>query len=306
MILVFGSQGQLGKTLQQQMGQAPEHMFLTRDSIAYCGDITNTAGVTETLIDLKPEFIINAAAYTAVDLAQSEPDQAALVNAKAPAVLAQIAAKIGACLVHYSTDYVFDGQSSTPYQESDTCSPLSVYGQTKRQGEEGIIASGCKHYIIRTSWVYSPWGKNFLNTMLRLAQSQEEIRVVNDQWGVPTGTEFLANATLDLINLATPGYGSPKNHQPPASGIYHCAPSGKTNWFEYAKLVIHTAQALGYETCVKKITPVPAIQYPTAARRPSHSLFNTQKLQQTLGQSFSDWQEDVIMAVGQAINEKIN
>jgi dTDP-4-dehydrorhamnose reductase len=300
MILVFGSHGQLGQTLQQQMGQAPEHVFLHRDSLDYCGDITNTAGLTETLMDLKPEFIINAAAYTAVDRAESEPDQATMVNAKAPAVMAQIAAKINACLVHYSTDYVFDGHSQTPYQETDTCNPLSVYGQTKRQGEEGILASGCRHYILRSSWVYSPKGKNFLNTMLRLAQTQEEIRVVNDQWGVPTSTELLANCTLDLMNLCTPGYGSPKDFQPPASGIYHCTPAGKTNWFEYAQLVIQSAQALGYETRVKKITPVPSAQYPTAAKRPGNSLLNSQKLQKTLGQSFSDWQEDVMMAVGQA------
>jgi dTDP-4-dehydrorhamnose reductase len=304
MILVFGSQGQLGNTLRQQIGQAPEHVFLKRDSTDYCGDITNTAGITETLMDLRPEIIINAAAYTAVDQAEADIEAATAINAKAPAVLAQIAAKTGGLLIHYSTDYVFDGTKNAAYHETDICHPLSVYGKTKRQGEEGILASHCRHYILRTSWLYSAHGNNFLTTMLRLSQTQDELRVINDQWGAPTSTELLVNATLDLIHLATPGYGSPSTAQPPADGIYHCAPSGETTWFEYARLVIQTAQALGLETKVKKITPILAADYRAAAPRPMNSRLDTTKLHSVLGTSFDDWREDVIMTVGQALREE--
>ena len=303
MILVLGSQGQLGTTLRQQIGQAPEHVFLKRDSSDYCGDITNTAGITETLMDLRPEIIINAAAYTAVDQAETDVESATAINAKAPAVLAQIAAKMGALLIHYSTDYVFDGAGTAAHKETDACHPLSVYGKTKRQGEEGILASQCRHYILRASWLYSAHGNNFLNTMLRLSQTQEELRVINDQWGAPTSTELLVNSTLDLIHLATPGYGSPSTATPPAYGIYHCAPSGETTWFDYARLVIQTAQALGLETKVKKISPIPSAQYITAAQRPMNSRLDTTKLRTLLNTSFDDWREDVIMTVGQALRE---
>ena len=300
MIVVFGSNGQLGQTLRQQMGEAPEHVYLKRDSSDYCGDITDTAGMTQTLMDLRPDVIINAAAYTAVDLAEQNQAQARAVNAKAPAALAQIAAKINALLIHYSSDYVFDGHGDQPFIETDRCGPLSVYGQTKHEGEEGILGSGARHYILRTSWVYSPQGKNFLTTMLRLAQTQTELRVVADQWGVPTSTEFLANATLDLISLATPGYGSPRDARPPESGLYHCAPSGLTNWHDYAKLIIETARKLGEALTVRSIVPISTAEYPTPARRPLNSRLNTEKLQHTLGRQFPDWAEDVIMAVGQA------
>jgi len=303
MIAVFGSTGQVGQALAQQMGEAPEHVFLARDSQAYCGDITNTAGLTETLMDLRPHIIINAAAYTAVDRAESEPDQAHAANAKGPAVLAQVAAKLGSLLVHYSTDYVFDGAGDTPFQETDPCAPLSVYGKTKREGELAILASGCRHYILRTSWVYSTSGNNFLKTMLKLAQTREELRVVSDQWGVPTSAEVLAVSALDLINLATPGYGSPPDQKPPASGIYHCVPSGRTNWRDYAALVIQTAQTLGAAAACQRITPITTAEYPTPARRPLNSQLDTTKLCRVLGRSFPDWTEDVIMTVGQVLQE---
>lgn len=244
MILVFGSQGQLGRALQDAIGEAPEHIFLSRDSRNYCSDITNTAGITETLIDLKPEIIINTAAYTAVDQAEEEPDTVMATNAKAPGVMAQIAAKIDALLVHYSTDYVFDGSGDNAWKETDNCHPLSVYGKSKRAGEEAILVSGARHFTLRTSWVCSSHGNNFLTTMLRPAESKTELRVINDQWGVPTHVDYLAAATLDLINLATPGFGS-ANQTPPASGTYHCAPSGETNWFKYARLVVNTAKSMG-------------------------------------------------------------
>lgn len=300
MIVVLGSQGQLGQALKEQIGEAPEHVFLSRDSTDYSGDITDTAGITQTLMDLRPEIIINAAAYTAVDKAESEPEVAEAVNAKAVGVIAQIAAKLDSLLVHYSTDYVFDGSGTTPWKETDTCAPLSVYGKTKLAGEAAITASGARHYILRTSWVHSSHGNNFLKTMLRLAETKEEIQVVSDQWGVPTHVDYLATTTLDLINLATPGFGS-ESKSPPAWGIYHCAPSGETNWFEYARLVINTAKAHGAASGCKKIIPIATANYPTAARRPLNSRLDTSKLQALLKTTPPDWEEDVIMTVGQVL-----
>jgi dTDP-4-dehydrorhamnose reductase len=302
MIVVFGSQGQLGQALQEQIGEAPEHVFLSRDSTDYCGDITDTAGITQTLMDLRPEIIINAAAYTAVDKAESEPAAAEAVNAKAVGVIAQIAAKLDSLLVHYSTDYVFDGSGAAPRKETDACAPLSVYGKTKLAGDAAITASGAKHFILRASWVYSRHGNNFLRTMLRLAETKEEIQVVGDQWGVPTHVDYLATTTLDLINLATPGFGSDSKSLP-AWGIYHCAPSGETSWFEYARLVINTAKAHGAASTCRKITPITTANYPTAARRPLNSRLDTSKLQSMLTIAPPDWEDDVIMTVGQVLIE---
>lgn len=299
MILVFGSNGQLGSAFQELIGQAPEHVFLTRESQDYCGDITDTQGITETLMTLRPEVIINAAAYTAVDQAETDRDAAQAANTKAPGVIAQIAAKLDSLFVHYSTDYVFDGSGSAAWSETSPCQPLSVYGQTKRAGEEAVMAAGGRHFILRASWLYGRHGKNFLKTMLTLAETREEIRVVNDQWGVPTHVDYLAGVTLDLVNLATPGFGS--TAKPPASGIYHCAPSGETNWFEYARLVINTAKAHGAGAKVKKIVPVPSSEYPTVAIRPANSRLNTEKLARVLGSAAPDWEEDVILTVGQVL-----
>jgi dTDP-4-dehydrorhamnose reductase len=299
MILVFGSQGQLGRALQDAIGEAPEHVFLSRDSRDYCGEITNTAGITETLMGLRPRIIINAAAYTAVDQAESEADAAFAVNGKAPEVMAQIAAKIGALLVHYSTDSVFDGSGDKAWKENDGCHPLSVYGKSKRAGEEAIIASGARHFILRTSWVYSSHGNNFLTTMLRLADSKPELRVINDQWGVPTHVDYLAAVTLDLINLATPGFGS-SHPNPPDWGVYHCAANGETTWYEYAQLVINTAKSLGAAQACSSIIPVNATEYGSRTPRPLNSRLDTSKLTKFLRQKPPDWQDGVIQTVYQA------
>ena len=300
MIVVFGAHGQLGQALQQQLGEAPEHVFLTRESRDYCGDIANTAGLTETLMDLRPNIVINAAAYTAVDQAETQADQAQLINAKAPGVMAQVAAKIDALLVHYSTDYVFDGHGEQPWRETDACAPLSVYGKTKRAGEEAVLHSGCRHLILRTSWVFSGQGKNFLTTMLQLAEEKTELRVINDQWGAPTHVNLLAETTLDLINLATPGFGS-ANPDPIAPGIYHCASGGTTNWFDYARLVINTAKSLGKATACERVLPIPTKDYPTPAQRPLNSRLNTEKLRHALGIDMPPWQDDVIRTVREIV-----
>ena len=296
MIVVFGSRGQVGQALAEALGECPTHLFLHRESHDYCGELANLAGITETLMELRPEIIINAAAYTAVDQAEAHSEQAFAINANAVGAIAQIAAKLNALLVHYSTDYVFDGAGSRPWTEGDACQSLSVYGKSKRAGEEAIEKSGVRHFILRTSWVYSHHGNNFLKTMLRLADSREEIRVVSDQWGAPTHASLLAETTLDLINLATPGFGSDPSKMPP-SGIYHCAPGGETSWFEYARLVINTAKAAGAAKACKTLTPISTSEYPTAAQRPMNSRLNTHKLQAVLGSALPDWQDDVVATV---------
>jgi dTDP-4-dehydrorhamnose reductase len=303
MIVVFGSRGQVGQALVEALGECPTHVFLHRESQDYCGELANLAGITETLMELKPEIIINAAAYTAVDRAESEAEQAFAINAHAAGAIAQIAAKINALLVHYSTDYVFSGAGSRPWAETDACQPLSVYGKSKHAGEEMIQRSGARHFVLRTSWVYSHHGSNFLKTMLRLAESREEIRVVDDQWGVPTHARLLAETALDLINLATPGFGSASGSVPP-SGIYHCAPAGETNWFEYARLVINTAKTAGTASSCKSLIPISTAEYPTAAQRPINSRLDTQKLKQVLGSKLPDWQEDVITTVHQVLDSQ--
>ena len=302
MILVFGSQGQLGRALQDAIGEAPEHVFLSRDSRDYCGDITSTAGITETLMDLKPEIIINAAAYTAVDQAEKEPDTVIATNAKAPGAMAQIAAKIDALLIHYSTDYVFDGSGDKAWKETDPCHPLSIYGKSKRASEEAILVSGARHFILRTSWVYSSHGGNFLTTILRLAESKTVLRVINDQWSAPTHVDYLAATTLDLINLATPGSGS-ANHTPPTWGIYHCAPSGETTWFDYARLVINTAKSLGAAQTCKSIIPVNTAEYGSKTARPLNSRLDTSKLRNVIGRTPPPWQDSVIKTVFQILNK---
>ncbi len=296
MILVFGSQGQVGQALVQAMGDAPEHIFLHRNSRDYCGDLSNIAGITETLLELRPSIIINAAAYTGVDQAESEPDLVYHINAKAPAAIAQIASRLGALLVHYSSDYVFSGSGHTAWTETDPCAPISVYGASKFEGERFITESGARHFILRTSWVYSAHGRNFLKTMLELAESRDTLRVVSDQVGVPTNAHYIALATLDLLNLATPGFGSGAV-TPPPSGIYHCAPAGETTWFDYARVVINAAKSMGKAQICKTITPVSTHDYPTAAKRPLNSRLDTSKLERVLKQVPPHWQESVVETV---------
>lgn len=300
MIVVLGSQGQVGRALCDRVGEAPEHVFLSRESRDYCGDITDTAGITETLLDLRPRVILNAAAYTAVDRAESDADAAHAANARAPGVIAQVAARIDALLVHYSSDYVFDGSGNAPWREDDDCRPLSVYGASKREGELAVLASGARHFILRTSWVYSQHGGNFLKTMIRLAETREEIRVVADQHGVPTHAELIADTTMELIERSTPGLGA--RGPAPASGIYHCAPAGQTTWFEFARLVISTAKAHGQAQACTRVTPIPTSEYPSAAARPLNSRLDTTRLQTVLGHDFPDWQDDVIATVHRVLN----
>ena len=286
-ILLLGKNGQVGWELQRSLSVLGTVTALDFDSTEYCGDFANPAGVADTVRALRPDVIVNAAAHTAVDKAESEADVARTLNATTPGAIAQEAAKLGAWLVHYSTDYVFDGSGSRPWVETDTPAPLSVYGRTKLEGEQLIAQSGAKHLILRTSWVYAARGGNFAKTMLRLAQERERLTVIDDQWGAPTGADLLADVTAHAI--------SHLRQRPQDGGLYHCAAGGETNWNLYAKYVL--AQASQAQAAInikaKEVAPVPTSAFPTPARRPHNSRLDTRKLQATFGLTLPPWQHGV-------------
>jgi dTDP-4-dehydrorhamnose reductase len=274
-----------------------ELLTLDRHSSPACGDLSQPDALVQTVLNFQPQVIVNAAAHTAVDKAESEPELARLLNATAPGALAQAAKALGAWLVHYSTDYVFNGQGQTPWQEDDTTQPLSVYGQTKREGEELIAASGCKHLIFRTSWVYASRGGNFAKTMLRLAGERDRLTVIDDQFGAPTGADLIADVTAHAIRQVMSAANS---HQDAAlSGIYHLVASGHTTWHGYASHVIDMARKMERQLApaqplkVQEIAPVASSAFVTAARRPHNSLLNTHKLQTTWGLHMPAWQHGV-------------
>ena len=287
-ILLFGKGGQVGWELQRSLQPLGELIALDFDSTDLCGDFTNLAGLSETVQRVKPDVIVNAAAHTAVDKAESEPDLARTLNALAPAALAQAAHSAGALLVHYSTDYVFDGSGSTPWAESDATGPLSVYGATKLEGEQ-LIATHCpRHLIFRTSWVYAARGGNFAKTMLRLAQERERLTVIDDQIGAPTGADLLADVTAHAVRHVMA--------HPADSGLYHLVAGGETSWHGYAKYVIAQAQSIqsAMKIEAKVIDPVPTTAFPTPAQRPLNSRLNTHKLQSTFGLQLPQWQTGVM------------
>ena len=286
-ILLLGKNGQVGWELQRSLAPVGELLALDRHSTDFCGDLSQPERLAQTVRDWRPDVIVNAAAHTAVDKAESEPDLALGLNATAPAALAQAAADIGAWLVHYSTDYVFNGQGEQAWQEGHATGPLSVYGQTKLEGEHHITASGCQHLIFRTSWVYAARGGNFAKTMLRLAAERERLTVIDDQHGAPTGADLIADVTAHAIRQAL--------QQPALSGIYHLVASGETSWHGYASHVITQARCVRPDLAlrVNEIAPVPTSSFPTPAQRPRNSRLHTGKLQQAFGLVLPPWQAGV-------------
>jgi dTDP-4-dehydrorhamnose reductase len=284
-ILLLGKNGQLGWELQRALAPLGILTALDRHSTSGVGDLADIPGLRSTIRALRPDLIVNAAAYTAVDKAESDRDAAFTVNAHAPQILAEEAALAGSHLVHFSTDYVFDGSGSTAWAEGDAESPINFYGETKAAGERAIRASGCSHLILRTSWVYAARGNNFAKTMLRLAKTRESLSVVSDQVGVPTGAELLADVTAQIVprfiaNAAL-------------SGTYHLAASGETSWFEYARLVIDTAREQGIQLAVQSIEPVLSSAYQTAARRPLNSRLDTKKIRESFSIYLPGWEDGV-------------
>ena len=286
-IVLFGKGGQVGWELQRALSPLGELVALDFDSTDNCGNFTNLDGLAGTLTRHQPDIIVNAAAHTAVDKAESEPGLARTINALAPGVLAQQAKLLGAWLVHYSTDYVFDGSGTQPWQETDTPGPLSVYGKTKLEGEQLIRVSGCQHLIFRTSWVYAARGANFAKTMLRLAQERERLTVIDDQIGAPTGADLLADVTVLALRQVL--------KRPQDGGLYHLAAAGQTSWHGYAKHVL--AQAKYAQAAIKivanEIAAVPSSAFATAAARPLNSRLDTARLQATFGLQLPPWQRGV-------------
>lgn len=287
-ILLLGKTGQVGWELQRSLAPLGVVTALDRHGTNdLSGDLLDPDGLAATVRKLQPQVIVNAAAYTAVDQAESEPKIAECANATAPAALAREAAACGALLVHYSTDYVFDGSGSAPWRESDAPAPLNIYGRTKLTGEQAIADSGCQHLILRTGWVYAAHGVNFAKTMLRLARERERLTIVNDQWGAPVGAELLADVTAQLIPRVLEDGGK--------TGLYHVAAAGETTWYDYARHVVAFARELagadGFK--IRDIVPIPSSDYPTPARRPHNSRLDTSKLRTTFGLTLPPWQMGV-------------
>lgn len=282
-ILLLGKGGQVGWELQRAL--APLGTVIAHDLDT--ADFSQPEQVAALVAAVRPDVIVNAAAHTAVDKAEGEPELARLINATTPGAIAREAAKLGALLVHYSTDYVFDGSGSEPRDETAPTAPLSVYGSTKLEGEQLIQASGCPHLILRTSWVFGARGGNFAKTMLKLAAEREALKVINDQVGAPTGADLLADVTAHAIRGI--------RARPELSGLYHMVAGGQTTWYDYARFVIEWARAKGVAIKVEPgaISPVPTTEYPTPARRPLNSRLNTTKLQQAFGLTLPDWQSGV-------------
>jgi dTDP-4-dehydrorhamnose reductase len=288
-ILLLGKNGQVGQALERALAPLAGPGELLALDRSNGGDLSQLQDLAQTIRQLQPQIIVNAAAYTAVDKAESEPDQARLINALAPEVLAKEAQALGAWLVHYSTDYVFDGSGSRPWLETDATAPLNVYGQSKLAGERLIQAHCTRHLILRTSWVYAAHGSNFAKTMLKLAQERERLTVIDDQWGAPTGAELLADVTTTAISQIR------RAGNDALAGLYHLAAGGETTWHLYASYVIGRAQALRPDLpwAVQDIAPVPSSAFVTAARRPHNSRLDTRKLQAAFGIHLPDWQQGV-------------
>lgn len=298
-ILLLGKNGQVGWELQRSLAPLGEVIALDRHSIP-CGDLSKLDVLAETVRAVQPDIIVNAAAHTAVDKAESEPELARTLNALAPAVLAAEAKRANAWLIHYSTDYVFDGAGNKPWLETDAIAPLSVYGATKLEGEQLIQQSGCKHLIFRTSWVYGARGGNFAKTMLRLAQERDSLSVINDQIGAPTGADLLADVTAHAIRTA--------QQHADVSGMYHLVAGGETSWHGYASFVIELARRAEIQIKVapEAIKPVPTSAFPTPAKRPHNSRMDTKKLQQTFDLHLPDWQAGVVRMLSEVLQRDIS
>jgi dTDP-4-dehydrorhamnose reductase len=297
-ILLLGKNGQVGWELQRSLAPLGELVAPDRDSKELCGDFTDLEGLARTVRTVKPDVIVNAAAHTAVDKAESEAGLARTINGLAPGVLAQEAASAHAWLIHYSTDYVFDGSGDKPWLEDDATAPLNVYGATKLEGEQLIQQSGCRHLIFRTSWVYGARGGNFAKTMLKLARERDSLSVIDDQIGAPTGADLLADVSAHAIRAA--------RQRPELSGLYHLVASGETTWHGYASFVLDFARSKGIQLKVAPdaIKAVPTSAFPTPARRPHNSRMDTKKLQHAFDLYLPQWQTGVARMLSEVL-EKI-
>ncbi|NDC61027.1 MAG: dTDP-4-dehydrorhamnose reductase [Betaproteobacteria bacterium] len=288
-VLLFGAGGQLGHELHQRLHALGEVSALTRADI----DLADLQALRACVWRHQPRWIVNAAAYTAVDRAEQENDLAQSINAHAPGVMAEVAAQLGAGLVHYSTDYVFNGRAQYPYTEDDVPDPQSVYGRTKRHGELALQASGARHLTLRSSWVVGAHGQNFLKTMLRLGQERDTLRVVADQVGVPTGAAWMAAITVQAMQLSD---------RDGLSGLFHLTPAGETSWHGYAHYLFQQARAIGWHLKVTEVQAIRTDEYPLPAVRPAYSLLDSSRLVKALDIELPPWQQGVD-AVLQALRQ---
>ncbi|MDH3637225.1 MAG: dTDP-4-dehydrorhamnose reductase [Gammaproteobacteria bacterium] len=277
-ILVFGKTGQVGMGLSRQLQGLGKIFVMGRQD----ADLCDLSAIETVIKEHRPDLIINAAAYTAVDKAESDVTTAELVNAKAPGVMAEMAETTGAVLIHYSTDYVFSGQAHQPYREDTPAQPLNVYGETKLCGERAVQEAASRYLILRTSWVYSSDGRNFLNTMLRLAREQKALRVVDDQYGSPTYAGYLSEATAELVRRFVDSGSLAPEH----TGVYHMSCSGITSWYGFAKEILKQTQFNEV-----RVVPISTSEYPTPARRPVYSVLDNSRLAETFGIRLRSWQD---------------
>ena len=299
-ILLLGSEGQVGWELQRALVVVGEVIALSRLPVktpygTLRGDLSDLVELRETIRAIAPDVIVNAAAYTAVDKAETERELAVTVNALACQVMAEEAKRLDALLVHYSTDYVFDGTGTRAWTEGDSVSPVNHYGTTKLEGEQRIVASGCRYLIFRTSWVYAARGNNFAKTMLRLAKERQVLNVISDQVGAPTSAELLADVAVNALQkaLVNPGL----------CGIYHLAPAGETSWYQYAIYVIEFARLNGENLSVKAINPITTTEFPTPASRPLNSRLDTKKLRDTFSLHLPEWKDGVTRMLMEILNK---
>lgn len=274
-ILLTGKNGQVGWELQRAL--APLGTIIAPDREIL--DLGSMDTIRKIMSEVQPDVVVNAAAYTAVDRAEKEPDLAMAINGTAPGVIAEEAQRIGAFVVHYSTDYVFDGAKKSPYSETDAPNPLNVYGRSKLAGENAIRAAGAAHYIFRTSWVYAARGHNFIHSILRLARERTELKIVDDQIGAPTWARTIAETTAAALNAQY------RNH----CGLYHLTASGSVTWYGFAKAILAEAKALSPDMCIPDITPITTSEYPLPATRPANSRLDNSRLQAALGLATPGW-----------------
>jgi dTDP-4-dehydrorhamnose reductase len=283
-VLLLGSDGQVGWELQRTLGVVSEVIKSTRSGVGGIAlDLLDTKAVEVVFRQLQPAYIINAAAHTAVDKAETEIDLSRRLNAEAPEIIGRLAMELGAKVIHYSTDFVFSGDADRPYREEDKTGPLGVYGQTKREGEERLLATGADALVLRTSWVYGNHGHNFLLTMLRLFQEREQLSVVNDQIGAPTWSRMIAEATAQIVHQLQTRSKEPA----PPLGIYHLTAAGETSWYDFARQIL----SLSGDTC--NIQPIPTAGYPTPAKRPAYSVLDNSRLRQAFGLQLPDWRDSL-------------
>jgi dTDP-4-dehydrorhamnose reductase len=290
-ILILGGSGQVGWELQRSLAPLGDVVVATRAAL----DLCDPGSVGRVLGELRPDAVVNAAAYTAVDDAETHPQHADAINHQAVEILAQWAAQHRCWLVHYSSDYVFDGAGRDPFDETDPTGPLNAYGRSKLAGDEAIVASGCKHLILRTSWVHAPRGKNFVRSILKLARERDYLRVVSDQYGAPTSAELIADVTARALEQTM--------HNQTQSGTYHIAAAGETSWHGIARHVVTEASRLGADLKLAPdaIEPIASAEYPTPAVRPLNSRLQTHKLRMAFGLTLPDWQQGVGRTVAELV-----